>query len=332
MQLSYAQNLEDYHLSLLFPDQAHGTYIDIGGGHPVADNVSFWFYLKGWSGLVVEPQQPLAGLYSHIRPRDVIETCLVGRADGEADFHVVERLHGFSTTLVAHAESARQFGAGYATVRKPVRPLASLCASHGLGTIDFLKIDVEGAEADVLAGADWTRFRPRVVLVEAIAPGSMQQAHGGWEHLITTHRYHFAHFDGLNRFYLAEEARALAQRFPSEKTPWDRTRHLYEFARAPDTAAHPDHRLARALLDGFLAALPTLPKAQLAELLRRSTAVAEAEGQGASALAELIHGSAEFPGKIATEAMSLSALLATDRARAALGRIAAPYDGGQLLD
>ena len=45
MQLSYAQNLEDFHLDRVFHDVAAGTYVDVGGGHPVADNVSFWFYL-----------------------------------------------------------------------------------------------------------------------------------------------------------------------------------------------------------------------------------------------------------------------------------------------
>jgi hypothetical protein len=44
MELSYTQNPEDYHLSLAFAGQATGIYVDIGAGHPVADNVSFWFY------------------------------------------------------------------------------------------------------------------------------------------------------------------------------------------------------------------------------------------------------------------------------------------------
>ena len=72
MRLSYAQNLEDYHLDLVFADVTRGTYVDVGGGHPVADNVTFWFYLKGWHGLIVEPQPALAGAYRHIRPRDVV--------------------------------------------------------------------------------------------------------------------------------------------------------------------------------------------------------------------------------------------------------------------
>src|SRR5215468_7058885 len=106
MQLSYAQNLEDYHLDRIFADQQTGTYVDVGGGHPVADNVSFWFYLKGWRGLVVEPQQALADLYAHVRPRDHAVSCLAGGAEGEAEFHVVSKLHGFSTTVREHAAGA----------------------------------------------------------------------------------------------------------------------------------------------------------------------------------------------------------------------------------
>src|SRR5437868_4875409 len=135
MKLSYAQNLEDYHLDLLFSDQPAGAYVDVGGGHPVADNVSFWFYLKGWRGLIVEPQQALADIYAHVRPRDHTVSCLAGRAEGETEFHVVDKLHGFSTTVKEHAAGASQFGAGYTTVRKPVRTLASLCADAGLTRI-----------------------------------------------------------------------------------------------------------------------------------------------------------------------------------------------------
>src|SRR5436305_6576022 len=111
MELSYSHNLEDYHLSLAFAGQTTGTYIDVGAGHPIADNVSFWFYERGWQGIVVEPQSDLAALYPRLRSRDTVVCSLVGRRSGEADFHRVERLHGLSTTLPRQAEQARALGA-----------------------------------------------------------------------------------------------------------------------------------------------------------------------------------------------------------------------------
>lgn len=243
MQTSYAQNLEDYHLDLVFGDAARGTYIDVGGGHPVADNVSFWFYLKGWRGLIVEPQEKLARLYAHVRPRDHTVSCLAGRAAGEIEFHVVDKLHGFSTTVRENAAGAAKFGAGFATIMKPVRPLTDLAAEAGLTSVDFLKIDVEGAESDVLAGIDFKRLRPRLVLVEAIVPGSMEAAWDDWEPFLTRNGYRFAFFDNLNRFYVAEEAADLARRLPDKPAPWDRVGHLWDCGRAPERDGHPDLNL-----------------------------------------------------------------------------------------
>ncbi|HSR81547.1 MAG TPA: FkbM family methyltransferase, partial [Hyphomicrobiaceae bacterium] len=269
MQLSYAQNLEDYHLDLVFAGQPTGTYVDVGGGHPVADNVSFWFYLKGWRGLVVEPQEELAELYAHVRPRDRTVSCLAGRNEGEGQFHVFEKLHGFSSTVREHAQAAAEFGAAFTTTIKPVRTLAALIAEAQLSGIDFLKIDVEGAEAEVLAGVDFERQRPRVILLEAVAPGSMADTSQTWEPYLLDQGYRFALFDRLNRFYVAEEAQDLAKRLPVQPAPWDQVTHLWDCGRAPERTDHPDHALAQTLQRGFFAALPTLEPALLARLLQR---------------------------------------------------------------
>jgi len=55
MDLSYTQNMEDYHLSLAFEGQSAGTYIDIGAGHPIADNVSFFSMREDGEALWLSP-------------------------------------------------------------------------------------------------------------------------------------------------------------------------------------------------------------------------------------------------------------------------------------
>ncbi len=306
--LSYTQNLEDYHLSLAFAGTPAGTYIDIGGGHPIADNVSMWFYERGWSGVVVEPQQRLARLYPLIRPRDRIFCGLVGRTTGEATLHVFPRLHGLSTTVAANAEGSLVHGDSFHTVKAPMMSLADLAAAHGLTSIDFLKVDVEGAEADVLAGNDWTRYRPKVVVAEAIAPDTNAPAHAAWEPILVAAGYRFRLDDTLNRFYVAEECPEIFARLPAARGDWGAVTHMYEIGRAPEQKAHPDHALARELSRAFWAGLPAMTADGLAQLIIEARALDPA----------------------APEAAEVRAEVESEPFRAALGRIACGYDGGQL--
>lgn len=331
MKLSYAQNLEDLTLAHVFPGKRDGYYVDVGAGHPVADNVTFWFYLQGWQGLIIEPQERLCALYAHVRPRDIAVATLVGRDEGEIDFHVVDRLHGFSTTVIDHAEGAASFGAGYATVKHPVTTVSALCRQHNVRQIDVLKIDVEGAEADVLAGVDWVQARPRVLVIEAVLPGSMADASANWEPFVLAQGYTLAFFDGLNRFYVAQEAAELLSRFPREKLDWGSVEHLWDHGRAPDNTGHADHDLARQLVAGFLSRLPTLDPDLLRDLLAAGMETSDKLDHAAllGTLADESRGRSQTAPKAAGE---LAILMASDAFRAALGRIASAYDGGHLMN
>ncbi len=343
MDLSYAQNLEDYHLSRVFGDQACGFYIDVGAGHPVADNVSCWFYLRGWKGIVVEPQQKLADLYAHIRPRDNVACCVLGRQKGEAEFHTVDRLHGFSTTMDEFARKAADFGAGFTTKKMPMDTLASLCARNTPDVIDFLKIDVEGAEGEVLAGNDFLRYRPRIILCEAVAPGSMAENWQAWEPQLLAHEYEFVLFDGLNRFYIAKEDTALLARFPREKADWNSVPHLGHTNRAPFRTDHPDHVFAKALTGALFAQLPRLDRGLMLEcLLHGESGDFDARPSAqdrARVIARLFPG-APFgeasAGLAALDAPSLrefyQAIIDSDAFRIMLGRLAMSWDGGQILE
>ena len=265
--LSYAQNMEDVLLARLFAGQGEGFYIDIGGGHAVADNVTFHFYVQGWRGIVVEPQAALGPLYRKLRPRDALVQALAGRAEGSLELFEATTFHGLSTASAQHAIAAEQAGVAGRRVVKPVTTLARLCADHAPAAIEFLKIDVEGHEPDVLAGADFSRFRPKVVLIEAIEPLSMADASARFEPLLLPQGYRFAWFDNLNRWYVADEAaEALLPRFPTEPLRWDSVRHLGEFKAAHVDAAHPDHALAQKVVAACLARLPLLSAEQRAAL------------------------------------------------------------------
>jgi FkbM family methyltransferase len=265
--ISYAQRYEDLHLLRVFGEQASGFYIDIGAGHPVYDNVSFAFYLRGWTGVTVEPNPWLAQLSEAVRPLDVRIQSLIGAAPGESTYYLVEDFHGLSTTIESHALKAKsEFGKRSQAMTLPVGTLQALCEQYAPPTIDFLKIDVEGAEYEVLLGGDWRRFRPKVVVAEALAPVTMAEAFGAWEPLLTAAGYRFALFDGLNRYYVAEEHAALAEQLAAPGS-FDGVTPFRQFKPAVDDASHPDHGLARLLGAADMVRLPLMSFDTMAERL-----------------------------------------------------------------
>ena len=111
-----------------------------------------------------------------------------------------------------------------------VDTLAKVCEQHALDTIHFLKIDVEGFEESVLAGADFVRFRPWIILIEATEPMSRRVNYTTWEPILTAADYRFVWFDGLNRFYVAtEQWTQLSPHFTTPPNVFD------DFLRAADT-------------------------------------------------------------------------------------------------
>jgi FkbM family methyltransferase len=266
--ISYAQRYEDMHLLRVFGGQASGFYIDIGAGHPVYDNVSFAFYLRGWSGITVEPNPWLAQLNDAVRPRDRRIQSLVGEKPGEATYYLVEDFHGLSTTVEGHALKAQsEFGKASQAMRMPVTTLRALCEQYAPTGIDFLKIDVEGAEREVLLGGDWRRFRPKVIVLEALAPVTMAPAWEAWEPLLTAQDYCFAFFDSLNRYYVAREHAALATRLAAAPSLFPGGVPFGQFKPALDDASHPDHGLARLLAGADMVRLPLMPFETVAERL-----------------------------------------------------------------
>jgi FkbM family methyltransferase len=204
--VSYAQNLEDVVLARGLT-AATGFYIDVGAASPSVHSVTKHFYDHGWRGINIDPIASWQEQLRAQRPRDV--NLGVGLSDepGELELFDVSSVSGDESTFSADvAAGLRERGIEPRTIRCPVRTLADVCAEHVDGPIDFLKVDVEGWELQVLRGGDWERFRPRVVVVESTRPGHRDDVSGPTRELLADVGYAMVMFDGLNRFYVDQEA------------------------------------------------------------------------------------------------------------------------------
>src|SRR6516225_2327765 len=203
--ISYAHNFEDVMLARVFSGRTDGFYVDVGAGDPVALSVTKWFYDLGWSGINIEPNRSLFKKLSADRSRDVNLDCGAGASRKSAQFMEmpIPELSSFDSRVHARARGQKIFGTTR-TVR--VLPLTEILDQYaGERHIDFLKIDVEGWEREVLCGLDLEKYRPTVILVESTWPETRIESQSEWEDDLIAARYTFVYFDGINRFYLANE-------------------------------------------------------------------------------------------------------------------------------
>ena len=208
--VSWAQNAEDIRLWRAFDDVAEGFYVDVGAGDPWEGSVTKLFYDRGWSGINVEPGPAYEAL-ALARPRDTNVRAVVGDRDGPVSFFVTYPDPGLSTVdLSAHAHVADTIERTEEITVPQLRLDSLLRKEAGARRIHFLKIDVEGAERQVLASADWSRHRPLVVVVEAVKSWSTISTHDEWESILLRAEYAFAAFDGINRFYVDRAQAGLA--------------------------------------------------------------------------------------------------------------------------
>jgi FkbM family methyltransferase len=226
--ISAAQNYEDVLLNRVF-DKEEGFYIDIGAGDPNADSVTKWFYELGWRGINIEPNPIFIPIYAQCRPQDINLQIGIGREVKEMPFYRVHQNdigHGWGLSSLKLDYATRATALGFKTdaLTISVVPLQDVINKYVSKPVDFLKIDVEGAEFDVLADVDFQRFRPTVICIEAIQPEHGIPSHQEWEQILIRYGYIFALFDGVNAFYLKEESAELLPQFNSGVNVHDRFR------------------------------------------------------------------------------------------------------------
>ena len=220
--VSYARNFEDVMLWRALSGVREGFYIDAGAGDPDMHSLTRAFHEHGWRGINVEPAlKPFAALVAR-RTDDINLRRALSDTIGEQVFHVVDdpALSSLEPEIAAYH---RANGSRVREMRIPTTTLAEICRQHVTGDIHFLSVTVEGSEAKVLRGADFTGFRPWIVLMRAVFPLSRVETHAAWEPMLLAAGYRFAWFDGLKRFYIAAEKHAeLAPHFHLPPNLFDR--------------------------------------------------------------------------------------------------------------
>lgn len=197
--MTYAQNREDIFLWALLGHRTKGFYVDVGSHDPEFHSVTKLFYDRGWHGINIEADPELNKTFAKARPRDVNLNVGISNEEGELHFRRYPHHSGLSTFSEGIMKLHEKEGIPHEDMTIPTRPLKEILEEYKVGSIDFLKIDVEGFEVEVIEGSDWEKYRPSVLVIEATVRDRLMP-------LLKKIGYKLEFFDGLNNYYLDTKA------------------------------------------------------------------------------------------------------------------------------
>jgi len=188
----YSQWGEDRLLRRIFGAKNNGVALEVGGFDGVTFSNTFHFEQLGWQTIIVEPMPDFAQRIRACRKADLYE-CAAGAQSGEAVLNIAKGAEDLSTFSPSgyQLENIKYHGGILEQVTVQVRTLDSILAAAGVGKLDFVTIDVEGHEAEALAGFGLSKWQAEVVIIEdatmgagAAIPGIMREK--GYGRFMTT--------------------------------------------------------------------------------------------------------------------------------------------------
>lgn len=176
----YSQAGEDIILERFFGDKQKGFYLDIGAHHPTRFSNTYKFYLKGWNGINIDATPGSMVPFQNVRPQDVNVELGVAGEEGKLNYFIFDEpaLNTFSKERSEYLLANTSYKLKGNVVVK-TKTLKQVMAEYLPANqhIDFMTIDVEGLDLDILLSNDWDKYRPYVVVAEDI-DGSLENIAG----------------------------------------------------------------------------------------------------------------------------------------------------------
>jgi len=172
---SYSQEGEDRILARIFEKHGKGFYVDVGALHPRRFSNTYYFYKRGWSGINIDATPGSMIAFNRERTRDINVEKAIGKEAKEMTFFIYNEpaLNTFDKELVLSREKRKNYhAANYVIEERNIRTttLAQVLKENMPEgqKINFLSVDVEGLDLEVLQSNDWRLLRPEYILIEVL--------------------------------------------------------------------------------------------------------------------------------------------------------------------
>ena len=162
---SYSFNSVDLIIDYIFKTKKNGFYLDVGAQHPVSNNNTFLLFKKGWKGINIDLDKKNIDLFKIARPKDINLNFAISDTEEEVDLF----FYHDSSPINTLSENVSNFQKAKVTKIKKIKTKILNKVLDNLNFknhIDYMNLDVEGHESQVLKGFNINKYKPSVISVE----------------------------------------------------------------------------------------------------------------------------------------------------------------------
>jgi FkbM family methyltransferase len=203
-----------------FQNATIGFFVEVGANEPTEPESQTWHLEQmGWRGILIEPIPDLANKARLTRPNAKVwqVACTSSAEEGSVEFLIPianQQLVTGHASLRANIDEHNY--TNFEKIKVQTTTLSNILANENVDYFDFLSIDVEGAELEVLLGLDLKKYRPKLILLEDKHLYLSKHRH------LKKNGYKIAQRLNRNSWYIPTELKSPSTSFKSKLKLWKR--------------------------------------------------------------------------------------------------------------
>ena len=154
----YAEFAEDIMVNRIFKNYNAGIYVDIGAYHPQKGSLTHSLYKKGWRGINIDISKTSIDLFNIARPKDLNINSAISNFNGETFYYENSPINQ-QNSLIMDNENQKK-------VKINCNTLNYVLEKNNIIKVDYINIDTEGTELQILHGIDFKKYKPLLFTIE----------------------------------------------------------------------------------------------------------------------------------------------------------------------
>ena len=195
--IHYGEFGEDVFINRIFKDIKIGRYVDVGCYHPFKGSLTAQLYKKGWNGINIDLSKSSIDLFNIARKKDINLNLAISDFDGETNYYENSPINQQNSLIKDNDDQIK--------IKIQCKRLSSILLENHYDNFEYLNIDVEGSEQNVINGIDLGKYRPILITIENNNLHLKDYIKSEIYNILIKNNYTFINKTGVTNFFLKNE-------------------------------------------------------------------------------------------------------------------------------